>query len=117
MSSSLFVRDLVTGRREALGLLGGMLAGAAAGAPSAATAAEAAATPGKRGSKPLDFSNPIDNLYAFGKIWMGYEQPVIGGFHGLMYMRMPGKRLLPGHGAGIVPPLSGCITRLLPRTV
>ena len=94
MSSSFFVRDLVTGRRAALG---GMLAGAAAIAlPAPARAVEASGA--KRGSRPLDFSNPIDNLYAFGKIWSGYERPVIGGFHGLMYLRMPGKRLLPVFG-------------------
>ncbi len=98
MSSSLFVQDLVTGRRKALGMLGGIALGAAAAAafPIPARAAEAVA--GKRGSKPLDFSNPIDNLYAFGKIWSGYETPVIGGFHGLMYLRMPGKRLVPVFG-------------------
>jgi len=97
VSSSFFVRDLVTGRRAALGVLGGMLAGAAAIAlPAPARAVEASGA--KRGSRPLDFSNPIDNLYAFGKIWSGYERPVIGGFHGLMYLRMPGKRLLPVFG-------------------
>ncbi len=97
MSSSFFVRDLVTGRRAALGVLGGMLAGVAATAlPAPARAAEASGA--KRGSRPLDFRNPIDNLYAFGKIWSGYEKPVIGGFHGLMYLRMPGKRLLPVFG-------------------
>ncbi len=98
MSSSFFVRDLVTGRRNALGMLGGMVTGAAAGATFAPFATAATAAAGKRGSKSLDFSNPIDNLYAFGKIWSGYDTPVIGGFHGLMYLRMPGKRLLPVFG-------------------
>ena len=97
MTSSLFVRDLVTGRRAALGMLGGVLAGGAIA--SAGATAQGAAVPGrKRGSKALDFSDPVDNLYAFGKIWMSYEQPVIGGFHGLMYMRLPGKRLVPVFG-------------------
>ncbi|MCC6172886.1 MAG: DUF1838 family protein [Gammaproteobacteria bacterium] len=108
MSTSYFVRDLVTGRRSALGMLGGMLAGAAGIAtPSSSVQAADAATPAdaasqtlrrKGASKPLDFNDPIDNLYAFGKIWMGYETPVIGGFHGLMYLRMPGKRLVPVFG-------------------
>lgn len=86
-----FVRDLTMGRRQALRTLGGLAAGvAAAGAiPGAASAAGAPV------SKGLDFSNPRDNLYAFGKIWAGYDEPVIGAFHGVMYARIPGKRLVP----------------------
>ncbi len=101
---SLLVRDAMLGRRSALGALLGLGAGTALGlgaaAPlDAATKPASAAGPSKRrGSSALDFSNPIDNLYAFGKIWCGYDRPVIGGFHGLMYMRIPGKRLIPVFG-------------------
>lgn len=86
---SLLVRDLTIGRRQAIRSLVGLAAGAAtAGHISAGKAAE----PSGRG---LDFANPRDNLYAFGKIWAGYDEPVIGAFHGLMYARIPGKRLIP----------------------
>jgi hypothetical protein len=43
----------------------------------------------------LDYSNPRDNLYAFGKIWAGYGEPVIGAFHGLMYGRVGNERMRP----------------------
>ncbi|MEC9375314.1 MAG: DUF1838 family protein [Pseudomonadota bacterium] len=46
----------------------------------------------------LDFDNAYDNLYAFGKIWAGYEEPQIGGFHGLMYGRIGESRLIPLFG-------------------
>ncbi len=77
---SMFVKDLQLGRRAALKLLAGTAVGASAAA---------------RGDTTLDFANPRDNLYAFGKIWAGYDEPVIGAFHGLMYARIPGKRLIP----------------------
>jgi hypothetical protein len=46
----------------------------------------------------LDYSDPRDNLYAFGKIWSSYEEPCVGAFHGLMYVRLPGKRMIPVFG-------------------
>jgi hypothetical protein len=46
----------------------------------------------------LDYTKPRDNLYAFGKIWSSYDEPCIGAFHGLMYLRMPGKRMIPVFG-------------------
>jgi hypothetical protein len=93
---SLFVQDAVLGRRTTIGALLGLAAGTTlAPVPSAQAAAQKKSS---SGHPPLDFANPIDNLYAFGKIWCGYEKPVIGGFHGLMYLRMPGKRLLPVFG-------------------
>jgi len=49
-------------------------------------------------SGSIDYSDPYDNLYAFGKIWSGYNTPVIGAFHGLMYVRLPGKRMIPVFG-------------------
>ena len=95
---SLLVRDAMLGRRSALGALLGLGAGAAIGLGGAAPLEAAAAPPKRSRSATLDFTNPIDNLYAFGKIWCGYEKPVIGGFHGLMYLRIPGKRLMPVFG-------------------
>ena len=113
MSSSLVAASLA-GRRSALRQLLGLGAGVGAGLgvslgaglgatiSDGARAAQGAVTggisPRKRRGKSLDFSDPVDNLYAFGKIWGGYEQSAIGGFHGLMYMRMPGKRLVPVFG-------------------
>jgi hypothetical protein len=87
--TSMFVRDITLGRRQALGALLGLAGAAAAENVSGATTAASGS------SRGLDFSDPRDNLYAFGKIWAGYEEPVIGGFHGLMYARLPGKRLVP----------------------
>jgi hypothetical protein len=44
----------------------------------------------------LDFSDPFDNLYAFGKLWATYdEKPVYSGFQGLMYARIGDQRLQP----------------------
>ena len=98
MFSSLSGLDTLLARRAALGgLLGGTLA-ATLGAATTPLMAAAGKGGKKRGRMALDFANPIDNLYAFGKIWSGYEKPVIGGFHGLMYMRIPGKRLIPVFG-------------------
>ncbi len=90
--SSHLINDALLSRRSALVTLGALAANALS-QPSSAAARTT--IPGRL---PLDFSNPIDNLYAFGKIWCGYEQPVIGGFHGLMHLRMPGKRLVPVFG-------------------
>lgn len=39
-----------------------------------------------------------DNLWAFGKIWSGYDEPVIGGFYGLMYARVGNQRMIPLFG-------------------
>lgn len=79
-------------RREAIqyALALGTTAGASG---SAFAAAGNAPTSGK-----LDYSNPNDNLYAFGKIWSSYDEPCIGAFHGLMYARIPGKRMIPIFG-------------------
>lgn len=94
---SRFANDLMLGRRDALKALGGVTAGAAT--LGFAGSASAAAEPRKAGAgKGLDLSNPRDNLYAFGKIWAGYDEPVIGAFHGLMYARIEGKRLMPIFG-------------------
>lgn len=100
--TSQFVADTLASRRSALGFLAG-LAGAAAAtaAPTAGDVAGAAPNPSRRrgGRSPaLDFSDPRDNLYAFGKIWGGYDQPVISGYHGLMYARLGNRRMIPVFG-------------------
>lgn len=96
--TSTLVQHALQGRRAALTSLLGLGAAGLAGSALAATAAPTSPAAAARGRRPLDYGNPVDNLYAFGKIWGGYDKPVIGGFHGLMYLRMPGKRLLPVFG-------------------
>ncbi|MEO8225054.1 MAG: DUF1838 family protein, partial [Gammaproteobacteria bacterium] len=94
---SRLVSDLLLDRRATLKTALGLGLGAGLGlAPglAAATPGSAVATR-KRG---LDYADPADNLYAFGKLWAGYDKPVIGGFHGLMYLRIPGKRMVPVFG-------------------
>ena len=88
---SMLVNGALNGRRQALKALGTLAAGAVVGGPAFA----AGAAQPEKARKGLDLSNPYDNLYAFGKIWAGYDKPVIGGYHGLMYARIPGKRLIP----------------------
>ena len=83
--SSQFVSDLIMSRRSALQ---GTLALSVAGLSGLA-----AASSGK-----LDYTNPTDNLYAFGKLWAGFEDPVIGSFHGLMYARFGNQRMVPVFG-------------------
>ena len=94
MLPSMFVNDLVLNRRNVLSGLGGGLLGGAASllAPGIAQAA----IPNRPGG--LDFTDSKDNLWAFGKIWAGYDEPVIGGFHGLMYARIGNTRMIPLFG-------------------
>lgn len=73
-------------------LLKSCLALGTAVAGGAAVGAEPSSRPG------FDYASPQDNLYAFGKIWAGYDEPVIGAFHGLMYVRFPEKRMVPVFG-------------------
>jgi Protein of unknown function (DUF1838) len=80
------VSDLLLNRRSALLGGAGLMVGSAV-----------AASGGGKG-RGLDFNDPADNLYAFGKIWAGYDTPVVGAFHGLMYLRIPGKRMIPVFG-------------------
>lgn len=104
--TSQFIADLTTNRREALGSIAGvMLAGAAAGATGTAQAADSKGR--AKNSKALDFNDPLDNLYAFGKITSGYGEPVYGGYHGIQYARIGNQRLIPlfgyaGHGVSMV---------------
>lgn len=52
-------------------------------------------SPGSQ-STALDFSDPKDNLYAFGKLWASYDdKPCIGAFHGLMFGMVGDQRLKP----------------------
>jgi hypothetical protein len=85
---SLLVNELLLGRRAALKVLG---------ATALAATAPAALPASKRvTSRVLDLADPLDNLYAFGKIWATYDdKPIVAAFHGLMYARIPGKRLVP----------------------
>ena len=51
------------------------------------------------GARSLDFSSPIDNLYAFGKLWASYaDEPVYSAFHGLMFAMVGAERLRPLFG-------------------
>ena len=81
MTSS-FVSQLIRNRDAAL---------------NASLAWDSASAPA-RGKRGLDYEDPVDNLYAFGKIWAGYDEPVIGSFHGLMYARIGNKRMVPVFG-------------------
>jgi len=109
--SSLFVNDLMSNRREAMGGIAAvMMAGL-----SAAQAEDTAPAKSKRG---LDYSDPRDNLYAFGKIVSGYDEPVIGAYHGIQYARIGNQRLIPlfgyaGTGAAMAAfdPVAGTLKR------
>ena len=47
----------------------------------------------------LDFGNPNDNLYAFGKLWGTYaDTPTYGGYQGVQFARIGTKRLIPLFG-------------------
>lgn len=87
--SSRLVADLLLDRRSALKSAVGLSLGAVLGT---------AAAPPARAGTALNYADPADNLYAFGKLWAGYDTPVIGAFHGLMYLRIPGRRAVPVFG-------------------
>jgi hypothetical protein len=99
MTSSL-VADLLLDRRATLKATLGLGIGAVLGSAGAAGVAAPPSGAGRRAGRPrgLDYADPADNLYAFGKLWAGYDTPVIGGFHGLMYLRIPGRRMVPVFG-------------------
>ena len=47
----------------------------------------------------LDFDDPHDNLYAFGKLWASYDDvPAYSAFHGLMFAMVGDQRLQPLFG-------------------
>lgn len=86
------VNNLIVDKRNALKLLAGAGFGTAFSSNLALGMGRTAAIGG------LDYEDPYDNLYAFGKIWSGYDEPVIGAFHGLMYGRVGDKRMVPVFG-------------------
>ena len=101
------IDDVSLGRRSALTALAG--AGLSLGLGAAPTlAATSSAERGKASGdrRPLDLDDPVDNLYAFGKIWSTYDdRPTIGAYHGLMYLRIGDRRMIPifGYvGTGVV---------------
>ena len=59
----------------------------------------AAAPGGTNHHKTLDFESPLDNLYAFGKLWASYaDEPVFSAFHGIMFGMVGQQRLRPLFG-------------------
>jgi hypothetical protein len=99
MMNSLLTNDLLLGRRSALKLFGGAAAvGAYAGGALGTSQANASVAVQMPPKGRLDFNNPVDNLYTFGKVWAGYGKPVIGGFSGIQYARIPGRRSVPVFG-------------------
>ncbi len=87
-----FINNLLVDKRDALKLLTGAALASASSSSPAFGMGGTAATGG------LNYDDPYDNLYAFGKIWAGYEEPVIGCFHGLMFGRINDKRMVPLFG-------------------
>jgi uncharacterized protein DUF1838 len=54
---------------------------------------------GARTGRGLDFSSPLDNLYAFGKLWASYaDEPVFSAFHGVQFAARGDQRLQPLFG-------------------
>ena len=86
--NSLLLNDLLVRSPAAGQALEEMAKGVANPAPTSSVGAKAS----------LDFDDPYDNLYAFGKIWAGYDEPQIGAFHGLMYARIGKERMTPLFG-------------------
>jgi hypothetical protein len=86
------VSDLLLDRRTALKATLGL----GLGAGLSGTTALPALAAGKQSR--MNYADPADHLYAFGKIWAGYDKPVIRAFHGLMYLRVRGKRMVPLFG-------------------
>lgn len=87
--SAYLLSNIFASRRSAL--LG-------AGALSAASLLPGCSQAKQLTGDTLDLTDPIDNLYAFGKIWGGFDGPVIGSFHGLMYARIGNVRMIPVFG-------------------
>lgn len=89
------------------GLMGGALGGLAAAALSACgapggsgeEAAEAGGGAAADTGGGLDLSKPVDNLYAFGKIWGTYaDTPVYSGYQGVQFARIGVNKLTPLFG-------------------
>lgn len=84
------IDGMFAGRRSALKTLIGALA-LALGA-CATGGQQTTLTQTKTAPESLNYSDPYDNLYAFGKIWAGYDEPQYGAYHGIMYARIPGRK-------------------------
>lgn len=89
------------------GLMGGALGGLAAagltacGAPGGGReeSAQAGGGPAADTGGGLDLSKPVDNLYAFGKIWGTYaDTPVYSGYQGVQFSRIGVNKLTPLFG-------------------
>ena len=61
--------------------------------PFAGGSSAIAAAPKRRGG--VDYADPMENLRMFGKLISSFGEPSVGGYNGLMYGKMPGKRALP----------------------
>lgn len=96
--NSTLVAHLGWDRRDALKAGLGLGLGGLLGLGNRAAGAMSMGQAGGRGKAGLDYADPRDNLYAFGKIWAGYDKPVIGAFHGLMYVRIGDRRMVPVFG-------------------
>ncbi len=90
---STLVDHLILGRREALVGLAGASMLAVTGCASAKAPLNAPSS-----SEKIDFANPYDNIFAFGKIWGGFDKPQYGAYHGTMYARIPGHKHQPLFG-------------------
>lgn len=82
-------RGLLSRRQLAAGL---------AGAGVAALGASGTASAASRKHKPLDFSDPRDNVYCFGKLWGSYDDFVYTGYHGTNFALIGDARLEPVFG-------------------
>ena len=89
-----FINRLFLNRRDALTALAGLSVLASSNVSLALneTKETHAAT------RTLNYNDPHDNLYAFGKIWAGFDEPQYGAYHGIMYGRAGGKRHEPLFG-------------------
>jgi hypothetical protein len=90
MMKSDLIDGLLVNRRSALKALAGISAMAVGGGVLAQS--KTTNVLGSSSASDFDYSNPYDNLYAFGKMWAGYDKPQYGAYHGVMYGRAGGNR-------------------------
>ncbi|MBX2846782.1 MAG: DUF1838 domain-containing protein [Acidiferrobacterales bacterium] len=86
-----FISGLFVNRRDALKTLASLSA-------MAVTPSSFGQDLEQSNSSPLNFLDPSDNLYAFGKIWAGFDEPQHGAYHGIMYGRAGNNRHQPLFG-------------------
>jgi hypothetical protein len=92
------VQSLLLDRRDTLKASLGLGLAGVLGLPAGPQAARAEGHSAGRRKGGLDYADPADNLYAFGKLWASYDAPIVAAFHGLMYLRIPGRRMVPVFG-------------------